>query len=508
MKHSLIVIASLSAGLILFAACGPRNPGGSSENGQEVVTDESTASDSQSEPGKPSAKHSQAKPQANFAWCWEGTCDGRDVKVTLAKNKEDLVMGKLVFTATNKTLALAGFKLENNLILTVFDGNTKTDVLSGSIDGDGHFTGDLQWTERKLVLGKSLQQPDDYRDPFEPLNYQQLRKASKYSVTADDPLRGESHSTAGVLTDGDGKIGFFVETDTPYDARIGTLMNGESGDEIEFEDGKAIYSVASFKCQLEFFRDFLYISRLSKFNALDDYCMESEYLMAFYPLESRSTGIPDGWDEDDNEYSYDGPDYGEEFTEVGSLKAEIDGGDFIKTGRVPVDVSGKKPGIEDFFKAICKKYPGYITNASYATQYGTDDAQDFHYTVMEPSNGFFRSNVGLHYEEGMEMCFWNTPTDHSIVALNISYTGLSEFEAHPASLLVLYEYNTEKHWLTPVSVAGSERWAIDPAYLLPAAIDEYTRVSLPQAGKDITYGDFSTDSPVKGKLVWNGEWFD
>lgn len=444
---------------------------------------------------------------------------GEGIDLTLAERPDGLAAGTLMMVEGKDTnnYAVYGYKLADtpgNFLLDVYNEEICWYSLPGKVNDAGDYecwiipSDDLQGKEAVL---KKAEAPKDFTSPFKHADYKDFKSVSDYESIKKKAVDGSEYfGDVMTMTDGKGGLVFSV-TATDCDYKFGDLYVGN--DEmmkdavyLPFKDGILDYTVNKLSLRLEFFKTFVHISRTCEFDPADDMHISAEKVIGFYPLVSHFDDIPAWWYEEE-----DGDDYQSDFTEVGELLSEIrymGGDDFVEDGAIDIDVDGRLPDIADYFKGFADRYYGSVVDRTKDLLFGTGDCPDNCYATLDKKNGYINSNLTGDYYEGMQMCYWKTPTDHNIVAVRINYTGLGEFDAFPATLLVLYEYDTEQHKIRPISVAGAERWAINEAYLLPEDISVYSNIELPQKGKDIVvYDSFGPDAN-KTVLHWNGEWFD
>lgn len=451
---------------------------------------------------------------------WTGTNDQGPVELVIAARADGLISGFYHWTHSGSeyTSEVLGNRVdgaENNLLLSVYSGPARLKSLPGEIMPDGSYKGweigDYPTYETEICLQKAEGFPEDFENPFEHLKYKELKKFAEFADVFTSPVYGPCGRAVTILTSGANSLSFYFETDIAGGARLGNMDSKlEPEGTVKFKDGFVEYTEDGFTCRMEFFKNFMYVTRVSEFDANNETCMDSDKLMGFYPLQSIGENIPETWwegegmEEDDmSEYTYPSP----EFTDVSALLLLITNANFAVDGRIPVDVQGRKPDIEDYFKAFCARFDGPLTTRSYKLNYNIEDIGPYNYATMDKKHGYFCSSLSGHYYDGLQMCYWKTPTDHDIVGVRMNYTSRTQYDTSPAVILVLYEYDTEKHTMNPKSTAGAERWAISDDYYLPGYMTESSCIELPQEGKDILCTEYEEGSP-KNYLRWNGEWFD
>lgn len=450
---------------------------------------------------------------------WTGSSEeGMSIDLTVAVRSDGLVAGTFV-TETNGVSAeytAFGFELKdypNNLLLDIYSGSDFSYSLPGEITASGDYD---CWVVPNLDDGtkavlKKAPAPKNFENPFKHATYKEMKKVSEFYRARQDSAEDMSINSLITMSDEEGKIIFTINADGA-DYKYGDLYVGDDdmnsqAQWLDYKDGVVDFTVNKLSIRLEFFKDFVYVKRTCEFDARDDMNMDFEKAAGYYYLQSHIDGLPAWWYEEEGDtYEYE-----PKFTEVGELLASMTccGSDYwMREGAIKVDYAGTRPNIEDYFKAFHKKYQGEVVNKTSDIIYGVTPASGKNSATLDKRHGFLKSDIEGNYYEGMQMCYWKTPTDHDIVALRINYTGLGEFDAFNSTLLILYEFDTEKHMLRPMSVGGYHSWAISDAYLLPDSLTAFSNIQLPQEGKDIIYYEDYGPGAKKHTLRWNGEWFD
>lgn len=449
---------------------------------------------------------------------WTGNVDGQALDLTLAERSDGLLAGTLVKTEGGSTseFAVYGFSLKDtpgNLLMDAYAGCDVSYSLPGKITDAGDY--DCWFVpvceDGTQVVLKKAAAPQNFRDPFKHATFQELGKVSEY-YRSKQTSREDSDISSLVTMSDKGKLIFTIDVPNA-DHKFGELYIGDDemnadAEFLPYKDGIVDLTVYKLSYRLEFFKDFVYVKRTSRFNPADDMSMDFTKAEGFYILQTHFSELPVWWYEGEGEDSFE---YEPQFTEVGALLNEMTccGSDYwMREGAIKVDYAGTRPNIEDYFKAFHKKYQGAIVDKTSDIIYGVTAPTAESNALLDKRHGFLKSDIEGHYFEGMQMCYWKTPTDHDIVAVRINYTGLGQFDAFNSTLLILYEFDTEKHLLRPMSVGGYHRWAISDAYLLPENLKENANIQLPQEGKDIIYYEGYAPDIKKQTLRWNGEWFD
>ncbi len=161
---------------------------------------------------------------------------------------------------------------------------------------------------------------------------------------------------------------------------------------------------------------------------------------------------------------------------------------------INIAIKGNQAGIVEFVKAFAQTYHTNITEVvlrqlkTPARPLKDDDVATF---TLDRPNGYMQCSFVSDGDMWMEMCFWKTPDNHRLVAVNM----INVFEDEQA-LLMFYDFSFDTKTMSPVN---------------PAPVEGYPDLSdftahLPRKGKDIQlYPNKDNVSP--GSLRWNGKGF-
>ena len=267
----------------------------------------------------PSCGRADKGGEADYAFYhWTGNNDHGPVELILAGRGDGLLAGYYhwTFEGSEYTSDVYGTRVdgsENNLLLSVYpsSGCSRLKSLPGEIMEDGSYKGWEIWDNQKYEMEISLQPsdafPEDFENPLQHLKFKELKKFGEYVDIFTSPIYGECSKVLTFLTGRGGRISFDISADMGGDFSCGNLDYAKLQPEsyVNFKDGFVEYTEGSFTCRIEFFKNFLYIERVSEFDASDPICLDSDKIMGFYPLQEISEEIPETWWEADCEEEWE-----------------------------------------------------------------------------------------------------------------------------------------------------------------------------------------------------------
>lgn len=451
---------------------------------------------------------------------WTGEGEGLgELSMWTITREDGLVGGEITFGEINETYLLMGHCKDGFMNASFYQ--PYGDVMGwieGAAGEDGSFKGMACWglnnEPANLLMLPMEEFPENIVNPLVPMDYEDMRKASDYyfSYVADDPDLS-TVAAFNAVTPGDGKLYFNIAITSPEsDSTVGNYDMKDleySGDAIQMKGNCASYDLGSEgTLKIEFFQRGVLVTSIQEEH---EYMSISDAVAGFYVLSGRYDEAPVFWAEGNGEEEggddEPGLEYTEQYTEIGTLISWVRGGSFHSMATLPVSTEGK-PGIEEFFKAVAAFLPGGTTTTTYNCLFAPEKAREGDKAVMDAKAGYIHSDIANpgDYPDGLEMCYWNKPDEHSVVAVRINYSAAGRYDVYPAHILIMFEYDTESHCLYPVSMMGTPEWSewyINEAFRLPDLVHTCDKVSLPRQGKNITLTDVGTDKVLK----WNGDWF-
>lgn len=436
---------------------------------------------------------------------WTAIIGEQMYELTLAERSDGLMAGTLAIMSddgSGEEQFVAGHMIEDGVFIVVSYRHCFTaNLFAGEIGSDGklacHFEpekGDSMEVVMIPTPGKT-----GFIDPFIHATYKDLALISEYA---------NDFASMVVKTDGKGDILFRMDAEKSG-RMFGALYYDEEPEDpscyLSFNDGIVEYEQNSVSLRIEFFKDFAVVERTSEYDPNNSAHVDSDYVLGVYRHQASYDDYPVWWFEDEES----------DFDEFGAAGAGIDeivmqirseSNDFQTTGEIDIDLDEKRPNIEDYFDAFLLKYHADIAVKTYflAKGYETNPGAT---VVWDKPHGYISSHLGTGYNDGMQMCYWKGKEGRDVVAVVLYFDGLSLYDVYEDMLFVLYEYDTEKRQLIPVSAAGHATWAADEAHRLPEEISNYSRIVLPREGKDIVYYKNSIDGEQAYTLHWTGTWF-
>lgn len=236
---------------------------------------------------------------------WRGDNGDGPVELILAGRSDGLLAGRCNWTyeGAEYTSDVYGTRVdgsEKNLLLSVYAGSgcSRVRFLPGEIMEDGSYKGWEVWDNRKYEMEFCLQPaegfPEDFENPFQHIKFRELQKYGEYVDLYTSPVYGECFKVMTFLTGRGHKISFNIAADLGGGFAFGNLdcSKHKPEDYVKFKDGVVEYSKGTFSCRMEFFKDFLYVKRVSEFDAEDPVCLDSDKIVGFYPLRMIAEEIP------------------------------------------------------------------------------------------------------------------------------------------------------------------------------------------------------------------------
>lgn len=461
-------------------------------------------------------------PDSFKAYCWSGEMDGNGQASAWIgiRDSDGLIAGEISFGGS--TYALHGEDgLKEGSIINAFLFNDifQVGAIEITVAPDSSMEG-TYWDRYDQEFDIRMKPTDGEapRNPFEHPAYGDLKVASDWVCG----LRYEgdyNFTTVSIYTPGGNKVAFhandgYLKTKWgTFDPSIYPDSEGASAmSTVKYDGGKAVFPTEGRESiVVEFFKDFMVVSL--DCGEGEEYNAELEFMAGTFPLQSIYDDFPVCWTEGEGE---EGDNWipAPKFGDVAAIREQLVDGSF-RGVHIPVEVaSGSRPGIEEFFKAFAAQYPGILTDNAFNSLYNGLEIEICH-AVMNKRAGYLNSANATDsgFNEGMQMCYWNTPTDHSIVAAVLNYfvTDANDDDVRmPDWLMLFYEYDTEKHTLNPICSTSrfSEwaSWAIDPAFDLGGtSVVNADEVILPEKGKNIL---FNVDGMEMCRMEWDDDsWF-
>lgn len=257
---------------------------------------------------------------------WTGTADGMSVDLILAERSDGMLAGQLVTVEDNLTLEheVYGFTVMDspgNLVMDSYYLNSRSYTIPGKINASG----DLEcwlvpdnggtlflYNDKESVetVLKKTDAPAGFENPFKHASYKEMKRFSEYYISWSRPvdLEPEGRSLM-TLSDRKGKLIFSLDAEgapTYGDLRIGDDEANEKGKYVAFRKGFADFKDGTLTMRMEFFKNFVYISRTCEFDPTDDRHLDSEKLSGFCILMAHYDSLPEWWYEEedyDEDYS-------------------------------------------------------------------------------------------------------------------------------------------------------------------------------------------------------------
>lgn len=448
--------------------------------------------------------------------CWEGESDGGKVVIDIARRASDgLVAGKMSIGEYSYTIVGdPAWQSDDEVVVSIYNGSLHTADLEGTITPEGgldcYFTRTEYQEDLEFSLSGAVSQ---LSNPFVHPTKSELEPFSLYDdywtfresdmmyyrkmILVNDENPGLSFNCTGETVEGFGTVNDIFEGDW---------------NNIPYEDGKIIVKDGDDALTIEVFKDFIWARHSSTADQVES---QAAAVQGFYFLSDSGAEVSEEWYYDPYYDDYEDTPYYLPAAWFADVKAMCDLLTDYTIGKfqIPVKVAGSKPGVEDYFRALAKAFPGGVLGETLKC---LDRQESGAKVTVDARNGYMSSSVPrTEGGEGMEMCYWRGAEGQDVVALDFIYDGCAfgdEDYTVERWFTIFFRYDPKSAVLKTISSTGSEAWCLwypDSKYDMTSFFGfwQVSDVKLPRIGKTIEF--LNSASECVYECEWSAEiqWF-